>query len=104
MRWHIGQVTAVDVGVARHTLRCSLLKIEQETSPPPSLVNFWDGVHLGSQFGYSFNRQGERVTDAAPGYLGASGAFAPFANPVFDAQNYPCQLRRALNRWSQGRL
>ena len=61
-----------------------------QKGPPaaPPLIYSWNGVYLGSQFGYSFNEVSEQATDMTPGYLGASGVFPSLANPVFDAQSY----------------
>jgi outer membrane immunogenic protein len=61
-----------------------------QKGPPaaPALIYSWNGVYLGSQFGYSFNEVSEQATDMTPGYLGASGVFPSLANPVFDAQSY----------------
>jgi len=63
---------------------------QSQKGPPaaPALIYSWNGVYLGSQFGYSFNEVSEQATDMTPSYLGASGVFPSLANPVLDAQSY----------------
>ena len=67
-------------------------------APPPGAPPFsWDGVYVGTHYGYGWNNVQEQGSDVVPGLL--TGAGTPLlANPVWYNQHYTSYVARAAYR------